>query len=71
MLENCKQRCLGNTFTCRFGSLLCKPLLLALGLMDAQAAATEALATHVAGVDLGAPRSLGPGPQPCPCCTPS
>ena len=64
----CKQRCLGNSFTCGFGSLLCKPLLLALGLMDTQAASTEALAAHVAGVDLGAPQSLGLGP---PCCTPS
>lgn len=50
--------------TCRFGSLLSQPLLLALGLMNAQAAATETLPTHVAGVDLGAtPTHLGRTPQ--------
>ena len=49
--------------TCRFAGLLSQPFLLTLGLMNAQAAATETLATHVAGVDLGAPTALEGTPR--------
>jgi len=45
------------------GCLLSKPLLLTLGLMNAQTAAAETLTTHVAGVYLGTPSPLRPTPQ--------
>lgn len=58
--------------TCWFSSLLSEPFLLTLRLVNAQAASTKSLPTHVAGIDLGAPHSLGlyPCPSPCSCCTP-